>query len=261
MDDFDGVVWNVSGAHDAEGSGTFRRIGDQLQPGERGIEHTVEIEVHALDGPWLPTVGWLKELRFTSEIARSQRSELRYNDSTGTALIDRKSTRLNSSHVAISYAYPDSPSFPTRRSSDLTFRRIGDQLQPGERGIEHTVEIEVHALDGPWLPTVGWLKELRFTSEIARSQRSELRYNDSTGTALMPPGLTPNTSYELTAIVPSQISDDALLRAKAGSVVLPEPKNVPDAVITAASAATREASSPIGIARALEQSLSEQGWF
>ena len=163
MDDFDGVVWNVSGAHDAEGSGTFRRI--------------------------------------------------------------------------------------------------GDQLQPGERGIEHTVEIEVHALDGPWLPTVGWLKELRFTSEIARSQRSELRYNDSTGTALMPPGLTPNTSYELTAIVPSQISDDALLRAKAGSVVLPEPKNVPDAVITAASAATREASSPIGIARALEQSLSEQGWF
>src|SRR5690242_15026098 len=33
---------------------------------------------------------------------------------------DRKSTRLNSSHMSISYAVPrDLPSFPTRRSSDL----------------------------------------------------------------------------------------------------------------------------------------------
>src|SRR5436309_1799467 len=33
---------------------------------------------------------------------------------------DRKSTRLNSSHVKISYAvHPDLHSFPTRRSSDL----------------------------------------------------------------------------------------------------------------------------------------------
>src|SRR5688500_10291999 len=36
---------------------------------------------------------------------------------------DRKSTRLNSSHLVISYAvlcsHPDHPSLPTRRSSDL----------------------------------------------------------------------------------------------------------------------------------------------
>src|ERR1035441_10692483 len=32
---------------------------------------------------------------------------------------DRKSTRLNSSHLGISYAVRDLPSFPTRRSSDL----------------------------------------------------------------------------------------------------------------------------------------------
>src|SRR5436305_1485597 len=36
-----------------------------------------------------------------------------------TWLGDRKSTRLNSSHVRISYAVPSLQSFPTRRSSDL----------------------------------------------------------------------------------------------------------------------------------------------
>src|SRR5205814_942517 len=35
------------------------------------------------------------------------------------AVRDRKSTRLNSSHLGISYADSPLPSFPTRRSSDL----------------------------------------------------------------------------------------------------------------------------------------------
>src|SRR5699024_7445239 len=37
----------------------------------------------------------------------------------GVVIADRKSTRLNSSHVAISYPPRSLPSFPTRRSSDL----------------------------------------------------------------------------------------------------------------------------------------------
>src|SRR5699024_5615848 len=41
--------------------------------------------------------------------------------------IDRKSTRLNSSHVSISYAvfhHPSLHSFPTRRSSDLILIKL-----------------------------------------------------------------------------------------------------------------------------------------
>src|SRR5438132_1493376 len=37
--------------------------------------------------------------------------------------VDRKSTRLNSSHTVISYAVPVLHSFPTRRSSDLSSPR------------------------------------------------------------------------------------------------------------------------------------------
>src|SRR5699024_5817526 len=46
--------------------------------------------------------------------------------------LDRKSTRLNSSHVSTSYAGALSslPSFPTRRSSDLDYTR--------KRGVVHT---------------------------------------------------------------------------------------------------------------------------
>src|SRR5699024_10484451 len=48
--------------------------------------------------------------------------------------LDRKSTRLNSSHVSISYAVfclsaqPHPPSFPTRRSSDLSPNVMGRAL-------------------------------------------------------------------------------------------------------------------------------------
>src|SRR5437870_5686032 len=61
----------------------------------------------------------LRTARTRSATPRSSRTR------TATCCPDRKSTRLNSSHVAISYAVfcyrhrPDLPSFPTRRSSDL----------------------------------------------------------------------------------------------------------------------------------------------
>src|SRR5437762_1904812 len=51
--------------------------------------------------------------------------------------LDRKSTRLNSSHRCISYAVPALHSFPTRRSSDLRFNpkrgRRRDRSRPAMR--------------------------------------------------------------------------------------------------------------------------------
>lgn len=141
------------------------------------------------------------------------------------------------------------------------FRRIGDQLQPPVGGIEHEIAVEVHNLPGPWMPTVGWIESLGFDSSVITGQRSEVRYNDATGTALLPQGLPAGTAYELATLVPAPPQDDELLNARAGGVSLPQPTNVPDAVISAAADATREASSPIGIARALEQYLQEEGWF
>src|SRR5207302_1678839 len=56
------------------------------------------------------------------------------------AQADRKSTRLNSSHVKISYAvlHPAPPSFPTRRSSDLRL----ETRPPG-----YVLRVDVEELD------------------------------------------------------------------------------------------------------------------
>src|ERR1039458_7206857 len=54
--------------------------------------------------------------------------------------LDRKSTRLNSSHFSISYAvfcpHSDLRSFPTRRSSDLACRRRGVGEKPLRRRLQ-----------------------------------------------------------------------------------------------------------------------------
>src|SRR5437773_2065318 len=56
----------------------------------------------------------------SASIAGSCRSAAARSSSTPVSATDRKSTRLNSSHITISYAVlSDLPSFPTRRSSDL----------------------------------------------------------------------------------------------------------------------------------------------
>src|SRR5262245_59111934 len=48
--------------------------------------------------------------------------------------LDRKSTRLNSSHLGISYALPALDAFPTRRSSDLVVLGAGGTALTGWRG-------------------------------------------------------------------------------------------------------------------------------
>lgn len=87
MDAFDGVVWDVAGAEAAEGSGSFRRVGESIQVAERGTRATVEVEVHTLPGVWLPTVGYAERLAFTGPDALGHAVGLRYNDATGTAVL------------------------------------------------------------------------------------------------------------------------------------------------------------------------------
>jgi transglutaminase-like putative cysteine protease len=87
MDAFDGVVWNVAGAEAAEGSGTFRRVGSEVDTLTRGgTRASVEIEVHDLPFVWLPTVGWTQQVTFGTRDA-ALRDELRYNEATGTAVL------------------------------------------------------------------------------------------------------------------------------------------------------------------------------
>ena len=69
MDSFDGVVWNVLGDGEPAASGSFRTVGDTIPTSLDGRPVSIDVEVHALDGVWLPTVGQTTEITSTATTA------------------------------------------------------------------------------------------------------------------------------------------------------------------------------------------------
>jgi transglutaminase-like putative cysteine protease len=150
------------------------------------------------------------------------------------------------------------------------FRRVGEVVSEqaaeeadaveasGTGGERVEVRVQVDGLTGVWLPTVGDAVSVRFDDTEAQSR---LRFNDATGAAVLTGGLDDGLTYSLDAVVPAEPDDEQLGSAAGSALDLPEPQAVPDAVSTAAGDAAREAETPAQVARALEQALSERGFF
>ncbi|HEY0218118.1 MAG TPA: transglutaminaseTgpA domain-containing protein [Cellulomonas sp.] len=150
------------------------------------------------------------------------------------------------------------------------FRRVGETVSTeavdeaaavdasGSGGTHVDVQVEVDDLDGVWLPTVGDAVAISIDDPGAAS---ELRFNDATGAAVLTGGLTAGTRYTLDAVVPEEPADDQVAGAAGSELDLPEAEGVPDAVASAAADAARDAETPVQVARALEQTLAEGGYF
>jgi transglutaminase-like putative cysteine protease len=150
------------------------------------------------------------------------------------------------------------------------FRRVGETVSEqaveeaaeveasGTGGARVDVEVQVGELDGVWLPTVGDAVSVRFDDTEAQSR---LRFNDATGAAVLTGGIDTGLRYTLDAVVPQEPDDEQIGSAAASGLDLPEAQAVPDTVVAAASDAVRDAETPVAVARALEQSLSERGFF
>ncbi|WP_255595368.1 transglutaminase domain-containing protein [Cellulomonas sp. C5510] len=145
------------------------------------------------------------------------------------------------------------------------FRRVGETV--GDRAAEEAdsrdgsrvqVRVQVDQLDGVWLPTVGDAVSVRFADQ---EDQARLRFNDATGAAVLTGGLDTGLTYTLDTLVPAVPDDAALGSATGRDLDLPEPQAVPDAVVAAASDAVRDAETPAEVARALERTLSENGFF
>ena len=91
LDTFTGKLWNVTGPEsNADDSGSFELVGRELPeptlitPVERdGITFTIE----DYDDVWIPSVGYATTLDFTGGDAAGESDSLRYNASTGTAVL------------------------------------------------------------------------------------------------------------------------------------------------------------------------------
>lgn len=134
LDAFDGVVWKVAGSEQAEGSGTFRRVGETIATSARGDEAHVEVEVHQLPMMWLPTVGYTERFTFAGPDAADLAADLRYNDATGTAVLTGGVP--DGTTWTADVVVPGQPD-----AEELADARVGDAKLPPARGVPDAVPL------------------------------------------------------------------------------------------------------------------------
>lgn len=141
------------------------------------------------------------------------------------------------------------------------FRRVGSSIPAAVRGDAADVEIKVLGLSGVWLPTVGQPTGFGFESGDVNALGSDLRFNDATGTAVLPEGLTNGLAYKLSLVWSPVPEPESMGSAAAGAVALPVPVSVPESVDSAAALVAGDATSSALIADALASSLHDDGFF
>ena len=91
MDSFSGKLWNVTGPEtETDGSGSFALVGRELPPQDfitPARRDDVTVTIVGYDDVWMPSLGYPTELDFTGGPAVEQTDSLRYNSSTGTAVL------------------------------------------------------------------------------------------------------------------------------------------------------------------------------
>jgi len=143
-----------------------------------------------------------------------------------------------------------------------TFERVPTTVDV--RGVEGTrvrVGVTVDDYRGVWLPTVGDLEQVEFTGSGADDDRSAFFYNASTGTGAVVGGISEGTSYDLTAVVPDQPTDEQLAAARPGSASVPTARDVPDAVGETVEATTADETAAGAKLVAMIQSLKRTGYI
>ncbi|NKY41533.1 DUF3488 and transglutaminase-like domain-containing protein, partial [Cellulomonas septica] len=136
------------------------------------------------------------------------------------------------------------------------FRRVGQVLEPSVDGDQAQVEVEIGALSGVWLPTVGMA-----TSFDLGASSGALRYNDATGAAVLVGGVRKGLTYDVDVVVPPTPEPSDIGAAPAAAVTLPEVVGAPDVVAVTAPDVARDAGDPAEVATALTKWLSEKGYF
>ncbi|QIK82621.1 transglutaminase-like domain-containing protein [Sanguibacter sp. HDW7] len=141
------------------------------------------------------------------------------------------------------------------------FRRVGESIPVRTQGTEASIDVKVEALRGVWMPTVGQTSSLTFEGRRSRDQQLAFRFNDATGAAVLPGGLRQDDRWSAEVVIPPGLSDEQLADAAVADVRQPEIEHIPDAATQKAADIARNATSPALLARALEATLSEQGYF
>nr|WP_281381903.1 transglutaminase-like domain-containing protein [Conyzicola lurida] len=142
----------------------------------------------------------------------------------------------------------------------LVGRRIPAQtfITPEERD---NVTITIGAYDDVWVPSVGYLTDLAFTGGDAVSEADSVRYNRSTGTAVLTTGLSAGDSYELDAVEQKVLTPADLDETSVAAVELPPVTGSPDIVTSKAQEFAADAATPMAQLQAIQLALTENGFL
>ena len=99
MDEYDGLVWSVAGGSgpSAGSSGWFEKVGESIprsreerstvRDDDKQRDATVQVQVKAFSGVWLPDAGSVGRITFTGPRAAQLQDSFRYNRATHTAAV------------------------------------------------------------------------------------------------------------------------------------------------------------------------------
>lgn len=134
-----------------------------------------------------------------------------------------------------------------------------DRVDPGADTV--SIRVSVNEYDDVWVPTVGDVRNVRFTGDDADQLRRSSYASTETGTVLTTHGLRTGDGYVMQSVITPQPAMERLAQAEFADVELPELSGVPDALTEIATRATAEAKTPLAKVRALQDFLLTEGYF
>ena len=127
--------------------------------------------------------------------------------------------------------------------------------------VRRDVEITINSYDDVWIPSVGYLTDLQFTGGAAENAGDDLRYNRSTGTAVLTSGLSKGDSYRLDAVEQRVITPADLEDTATAPLSLPPVTGTPDLATSKAQEFAGTASTPMAQLTAIQLALTENGFL
>lgn len=145
--------------------------------------------------------------------------------------------------------------------SSSAFTPIRSNMSPEVEGVPVTLQVDIDAYSGVWVPQAGFVSEFQFSGDDAEALRRGTFYSTGSATAVATPGLSKGDSYTVQTTLPAEYSDEQLAEAEFGIVRLPKHDNVPEEFTALAGEVVSDAETPIEQVQALESFLSEDGFF
>ncbi|GAA5152987.1 hypothetical protein GCM10023340_34260 [Nocardioides marinquilinus] len=196
LDQYDGTAWVAAERSPGDAAeGTFQRVGGSITPLTDGDEVTVEVRIRpGYRSDWLPTVGELTSLELDYTGGRTLIDQVRYNQSTGTALVvDGVDPRDRYTLTAV---LPETRWSPSTRAAEID----GDQRQPAGRALDRYLRPFERLRTDPMQRLVTFMRYLR-TNGLVRLDGASPQTTDDLGRDFLGARRVVGTPHQYTALV------------------------------------------------------------